>query len=59
MPARRLASQIETSLAFVHRVNIERYKKLLGTDLTSEERTLILSRITEEESALRRMGVEV
>jgi hypothetical protein len=59
MPGRRLASQIETSLAFVHRVNIERYKKLLGTDLTSDERAFILNRITEEESALRRMGVEV
>ena len=59
MPGRRLASQIETSLAFVHRVNIERYKKLLGTDLTNDERAFILNRITEEESALRRMGVEV
>ena len=59
MPGRRLASQIETSLAFVHRVNIERYKKLLGTDLTNDERAFILNRITEEESALRRMSVEV
>ena len=35
-----------------HRQNIERYRRLLETDLTVLEREFIERRITEEESAL-------
>jgi len=58
MPGKRLASEIEASLAFVHRANIQRYKHLLKSELTNDERALIVSRIAEEESALHRLGNE-
>jgi len=58
MPGKRLASEIEASLAFVHRANIQRYKHLLKNELTSDERAAIVNRIAEEETALRRLGSE-
>jgi hypothetical protein len=56
MPARRFVSDIEASLTFVHRANIQRYKKLLGTHLTDDERMFIQQRLAEEETALRQTG---
>jgi hypothetical protein len=49
---------IDQSLARlrVHRQNIERYRRLLETDLTVLERDFIERRIAEEESALNRLG---
>ena len=40
----------------VHRQNIERYRRLLETNLTVLEREFIERRITEEESALDRLA---
>ena len=51
--AHRLASETEASFSFVHRANIERYKKLLGTYLTDSERVFVQRRLKEEEAALR------
>jgi len=49
---------IDQSLARlrVHRRNIERYRRLLETDLTVLERDFIERRIAEEQSALNRLG---
>ena len=54
--ARHSMSQIEASLSFVHRANIARYNKLLGTDLTDSERLVIKRQLAEEEAALRKFG---
>jgi len=59
MPHRKsaywMASQIETSLVFVHRANIERYKRLLATNLSDEDRLLIRGQLAKEELALLRL----
>ena len=39
---------------WVHRANIERYRRMMATPLTAVERRLIEQRIGEEEAALRR-----
>jgi len=49
--ARRL-SELEASMLFAHRANIERYGKLLKTYLTDVERTFVKHRLTEEQAAL-------
>jgi len=51
---------IDQSLARlrVHRQNIERYRRLLETDLTVLERDFIERRIAEEQSALNRLGAD-
>ena len=46
------AKAIGTSLSFVHRANIERYRKLLQTVLTEHERAFIQRRLDEEQDAL-------
>ena len=51
-----MASQIDTSMMFVHRTNIERYKSLLTTDLSEGDRTLIQRRIAEEEALLLKLA---
>ena len=47
-----MASQIEASLSFVHRANIEIYKRLLATDLSDSDRQLIQAQLANEEAAL-------
>ena len=49
---------IDESLARlrVHRQNVERYRRLLETNLTVLERDFIERRIAEEESAVNRLG---
>jgi hypothetical protein len=54
--ARQSMSQIEVSLLFVHRANLQIYKKLLATDLSDTERMLFLRKITEAEEALIKLG---
>ena len=49
---RRSLTGISASLAFFHKTNIERYKKLLATDLTDAEREVAERRLAEEEVAL-------
>jgi hypothetical protein len=50
-----LASQIESSLMFAHRTNIQRYQNLLGTDLSDDERLFVQRRLAEEKLALRQL----
>jgi len=50
--ARRSLTGISASLAFFHKANIERYRKLLTTDLTSDERKIAERRLADEEAAL-------
>jgi len=54
--ARQSMSQIEVSLLFVHRANLQIYKKLLATDLSDTERMLFLRKITGAEAALIKLG---
>jgi len=54
--ARRAVSQIDASLLFVHLTNIERYKKLLATDLDDNVRMFVQSRLAEEEASLRQLN---
>jgi hypothetical protein len=51
-----MASQIDTSMIFVHQTNIERYKWLLTTDLSVGDRTLIQRRLAEEEALLLKLA---
>jgi len=53
--ARRAMLQIEVSMIFVHRANIERYKKLLATALSAEERRVIECQMSTEEAALSKL----
>jgi len=41
---------------WVHRANIERYRRMLGTQLSPVERRFIEQRILEEEEALLSVG---
>lgn len=50
--AQQMASQIEASLSFVHRANIEIYKRLLATGLSNGDRQLIQKQLANEEAAL-------
>jgi hypothetical protein len=50
--AKRSLTGISASLAFFHKTNIERYKKLLATDLTNAEREIAERRLADEEAAL-------
>lgn len=52
MPLQKATSQIEQSLLFAHRSNIERYERLLQTHLTDHERAFIQRRLDEERRAL-------
>jgi hypothetical protein len=51
-----MASQIDTSMMFIHRTNIERYKWLLTTNLNEGDRTLIQRRLAEEEALLLKLA---
>ena len=42
--------------AFAHQANIERYRKLLRTYLTDNERSFVQRRLAEEQTALRQLG---
>ena len=47
---------METDQAFIVRMNIERYEKLLKTQLTDYERAFIQRRLDEEKTALRQIA---
>ena len=44
--------ELHTNLKFVHRTNIARYKKILATYLTDEERHFVERRLAEEQASL-------
>jgi len=51
--------QMETAEQFVHRTNIVKYRRILGTYLTSEERRFVERRLTEEQAALQQVAGSV
>lgn len=50
-----MASDYETMLLWVHRANIERYRKILITYLTTEESRFIERLLAEEQAALQQL----
>lgn len=48
-----MTAHIDRAIQAVHRINIARYRKLLGTPLTDHERRFIERRLAEEQSVLR------
>jgi len=46
----------ETTEQYAHRQNLTRYRKLLATHLTAEERRFVERRVAEEQAALRRLS---
>ena len=48
-----MASDLEATLHWVHRTNIERYRKILRTHLTAEERRFVERRLAEEQEAVQ------
>jgi hypothetical protein len=52
-----MTMQIEAATyQFVHRANIARYQRILGTYLTTEERHFVERRLAEEQAALQQLG---
>lgn len=47
-----MTPDMKEALVFAHRENIERYRRLLNTQLTATEREFIERRLGEEEAAL-------
>jgi hypothetical protein len=45
----------ETTQQYAHRQNIARYRRLLDTNLTADERRFVERRVAEERAALRRL----
>ena len=46
----------ETTQQYAHRQNLTRYRRLLDTHLTAEERRFVERRVVEEQAALRRLS---
>jgi hypothetical protein len=44
--------ELETTLKFAHRANIDRYEKILATYLTDDERHFVERRLAEERASL-------
>ena len=49
-------SQEDPAVSFAHRENIERYKRILRTHLTEDERVFIQRRLAEEQAALEQLA---
>lgn len=48
-----MAADFDASIRSAHRANIDRYRRLLRSQLTDHERQFIARRLAEEEAALR------
>ena len=46
---------LETASQLARRANIERYRKILGTYLTAEERRFVERRLVEEQALLNKL----
>ena len=53
---RAMSSDLKTALCSAHRANIDRYRQILRTHLSDEERQFVERQIAEEEAALRRVA---
>jgi hypothetical protein len=47
------------NLLFAHKANIERYRKILGTFLTAEEKGFVKRRLAEEQTALDQLAERI
>jgi hypothetical protein len=52
----RMNTDLESTLRWAHEANLERYRRLLETCLTDNERQFVKRRIAEEREALRQVG---
>jgi hypothetical protein len=48
--------KMETAEQFARRANIVKYRRILGTYLTTEERRFVERRLAEEQAALRQLA---
>ena len=46
----------QNNLSFAHRTNIERYRRILETYLTADERRFVERRLNEEQAALEALA---
>jgi hypothetical protein len=51
-----MTSDLATKRQFAHRANIDRYKKILETHLTNEERHFVERRLAEERASLEQLA---
>ena len=49
-------SDVQNNLLFAHKANVERYRKILQTHLTAEERVFVERRLSEEQRALEQLA---
>jgi hypothetical protein len=56
MSRKQLTSGTEAAFLFAHQTNIEKYKKILATDLTDHERSFVQWRLAEERTALKQFA---
>jgi hypothetical protein len=56
MPKKQPTSQLHAAMSFAHRENIERYKRILRTHLTENERGFLQRRLAEEQAALAQLA---
>lgn len=52
-------SETETAFVFAHKANIERYRRILETYLTTDERRFVEGRLAEERAALQRLAASL
>lgn len=57
MSVRRRSSGLKASMSYAHQANIERYEKLLKTELTDLERDFIQRRLEEEKQSLTQLSM--
>ena len=50
---KRSISDMEATFLFAHQTNIEKYKKILATDLPDHERRFVQRRLAEEQADLQ------
>jgi hypothetical protein len=51
-----MSSELRNALLFAHRTNIDRYRRLLTTYVTVNEREFVERRVSEEEEALQNLA---
>jgi hypothetical protein len=51
-----MTSDLNKALRSAHRANIDRYRRLLQSNLSDDERQFVVRRIAEEQRALRRLA---
>jgi hypothetical protein len=56
---RSMSSDSNATMKFTHRANIDRYRRILETFLTAEERNFVERRLAEEQTALQQLDGSV